>query len=92
MKVGPGSLKCVIVPGGAAPELEAVMGDHVRAEDIRRLDATALLVYTNAATSDIRDWLRDALPDGASVLVTEFETWSCHGSQIDRAWLRDRGH
>ena len=94
-RVGPGSLKCVI---GWSPHrslrepLEAALRARMSPADVRHLHGDAFLVYTEASTSDVRDWLTPGLSEGESVFVVEFERWSARGPVADRDWLRARGH
>ena len=94
-KIGPGSLKCV---AGWSPDRElrdvlvVALQAHVPEEDIRPLPGGVVLLYTDADTAAIRDWLAPRLREGESVLVVEFEQWSGHGPAPDRRWLLRRGH
>lgn len=93
--IGPGSLKCVVVRSSVRPlreALTAALSEHLSPSDIRPLGNDALLVYAEASTAAIRDWLAAALENGESVFVCEFERWSARGAEIDRGWLRARGH
>ncbi len=94
-RILPGSLKCVI---GWSPErplreaLETALRAHVSPGDIRSLGEHALLVHTEASTADIRDRLMPVLSERESLFVLAFERWSARGAEIDREWLRARGH
>lgn len=95
MAVGPGSLKCVTAWSARRSlrePLEETLRAHVRAGDIRHLYGDVFLVYTDAETAAIRDWLGSRLEDGESTFVVEFERWSGLGPAPDRGWLLDRGH
>ena len=94
-QISAGSLKCVTGSSSGRSlrsVIEEALSSHVRAEDIRHLYGDALLVYTEAGTAAIRDWLAAFLVDGESVLVVEFEHWSGYGAAPDRDWLHRRGH
>ncbi len=94
-QIGTGSLKCVIGSSSGRSlrsVIEEALSSHVRAEDIRHLWGDVLLVYTEADTAAIRDWLASLLFDGESAFVVEFEHWSGYGAPPDRDWLRRRGH
>lgn len=52
----------------------------------------ACVVYTALDTSELRDAVGSRLPEGASCLIVEFETWSGYGPEIDSEWLMRRGH
>lgn len=93
--IGPGSLKCVVALSSERSlrgALARALGEYLSPSDIRQLGHDALLVYTEASTAEIRDWLAAALESGESVFVCEFERWSARGPEIDRDWLRARGH
>ena len=94
-RIGPGSLKCVTASsaeGSLRERLDDVLRAHVDADDIRHLYREVFLVYTDADTAAIRDWLTPCLGDGDSVFVVEFERWSGYGPAPDRRWLLRRGH
>lgn len=91
-KIEPGTLKCVIA-GGRIDAIQAVLTEHVTAENIRRAGVGAVLVHTPLEVSELRDVLsRVAEEEGESLLVVEFEKWSGFGAGIDREWLLARGH
>ena len=93
--IGPGSLKCVVGSSDrrtVRDAIESALLAHVRLEDVRHLGGEAFAVYTEAAPDEIRDWLGDALEDGESAFVVEFERWSSRGPVADREWLLRRGH
>ena len=95
MPVNPGSLKCVTVCSSTRPLLpliEDALRPRVSAADVRRLGESAVLVHTDAAPADIRDWLAPLLEDGESLFVAEFEKWSAYGTAADWDWLLARGH
>jgi len=95
MPIAPGSLKCVTVCSSTRPLLpliEAALRSRLSAADVRRLGESAVLVHTDAAPADIRDWLAPLLEEGESLLVVEFEKWSAYGTAADRDWLLARGH
>lgn len=95
MGVGPSSLKCVTGWSERRPLrdlLETALRARVRAEEIRHLHGEVFLVYTEAGTAAIRDWLAPHLRADESVFVAEFERWSGHGPAPDRRWLMRRGH
>jgi hypothetical protein len=91
----PGTLKSVAAYSPHRP-LKDLIGDaltaRIGAEDVCYLLGRVFLVYTEADTSAIRDWLAPLLRDGESLFVAEFERWSGHGPAPDREWLRERGH
>ena len=95
MDTGAGSLKCV---AGWSPSrslgdsLEQALRAHAGDERVRHLYGDAFLVYTEADTSTVRDWLAPLLEESESVFVVEFERWSGHGPAIDSRWLMRRGH
>ncbi len=94
-RIGPGSLKCVTAWSSHRQlrnPLEQALRAHVREDDIRHLHGEVFLVYTDADTAIIRDWLTPCLGDGDSVAVIEFERWSGYGPAPDRRWLLRRGH
>lgn len=91
-EIGPGALKLIVASTPAAAAVaESAVRAHARDADIRRL-GDALLAYTDALPEDLRDAIRDSLPDGESVLVVEFERWSSAGGAVDTEWLLRRGH
>jgi hypothetical protein len=91
----PGTLKCV---GVYSPDrsLKETVGQALTArlgtDDVRSLFGRIFLIYTQADTSAVRDWLAPLLEEGESLFVTEFERWSGFGPAPDRDWLRERGH
>jgi hypothetical protein len=95
MRIRPGRLKCVTAWSGSrslSGLVEGVLKAHVPTEDIRHLHGGVFLVYTEAETAALRDWLIRGLEDGESAFVVEFEQWSGYGPGPDRRWLLDRGH
>ena len=92
--IGGGTLKLIAldIDAEAAHRVAAALQAHVRREDLRAFGASAWIAFTNAAPSDIRDWLSPHLRGGESLLVTEFERWSSRGDAIDRRWMLRRGH
>jgi hypothetical protein len=91
----PGTLKCVAAysPDRPLKELiEQALTAYVGADDVRYVFGRVFLIYTQADTAAVRDWLAPLLEDGESIFVTEFERWSGFGPAPDRDWLRDRGH
>lgn len=92
---GPGSLKYVTAFStnrSLTDEVRVALERNVQPADVRHVRRDAFLVYTEADTSSIRDWLAPLLQGGESVFVVEFERWSGYGPAIDREWLRRRGH
>jgi hypothetical protein len=93
--IGLGSLKLV---SGWSPSrsldrvLERMLIDKAGANDVRRLNEHAYVVYTDAEPSEMRAWLLDLVTDDESVFVVEFERWSSRGPGIDQRWLLRRGH
>ena len=85
--IGPGSLKLV---SGRSPSrsldlvLDEVLSDRAGANDVRRLQDSLFVVYTEAEPADVRNWIAERLTDEESVLVVEFECWSSHGPAVDR--------
>jgi predicted RNA-binding Zn ribbon-like protein len=95
MPSAPGSLKCVVGCSSTRSlrePIEAALRARAGEEEVRHLHGDTLLVYTEAETAAIRDWLAPELRDGESVLVVEFERWSGRGPAPDREWLLRRGH
>lgn len=93
--IGPGTLKLVALTlpsASLADAVEEVLCVRVGANDVRRLGDAALLVYGDAATADVRDWVAAATGDDVSAIVVEFEIWSARGDAVDRRWLLRRGH
>lgn len=94
--MGEPTLKCVIAWSDArnlCGVIEQALEARVEEGDLRQLNEDSYLVYTPAATSDIREWIAAGLKDGESVLVVEFETWSGYGPPgLDSRWLMRRGH
>lgn len=91
-EIGPGTLKLIVASSPeAAAAAESAVRARVRGADVRRL-GDALLAYTDARPDELRDAIRDSLPDGESVLVVEFERWSSAGGAVDTEWLLRRGH
>jgi len=94
VSIGPGTLKCVALSSPNADliaAIEHVLANRAGEDDVRRV-GDALLVYTEASTEAIRDWLAPSLSEDESAFVFEFERWSGYGEAIDRDWLRRRGH
>jgi hypothetical protein len=93
-KIGAGTLKCIVFRADAfrRQAIHDAVRSRVGAEDIREIDTETMLVFTEASTAEIRDWLAAAGGPGAWVLAVEFETWSGYGDAIDRVWLLERGH
>lgn len=90
----PGSLK--LVTGWSATRslrdtIEQTLTARIRA-DVLRLGDALFLIYTEAETSELRDWLSSELEEDESVFVVEFERWSSSGPAVDRGWLLRRGH
>ena len=95
MEIGPGRLKCVTAWSPSRSLLDPLgetLRTHVRVEDVHHLYGNVFLVYTDAETAAIRDWLIPCLEDGESLFVVEFEQWSGYGPAPDRRWLTFRGH
>jgi hypothetical protein len=95
MPLGPGSLKLVVAFSAhraLREPVERALRAHMSAGDIRHLRGDAFLIYTEAETATVRDWLAGRLDDEESALVVEFERWSSLGPAIDREWLLRRGH
>jgi hypothetical protein len=92
--IGPGTLKLVLLDASAdlLAAAESILRQHIRRADLRSIGDRAFLIYSDADPAAIRDWLAPILPEGASVLVTEFERWSARGDAVDRRWLLRRGH
>ena len=93
--IGLGSLK--LVSGWSPnrsldPVLHEVLSNHAGANDVRRLQDSVFVIYTEAEPADVRNWLAGQLTDQESVIVVEFERWSSNGPAIDRSWLLRRGH
>ena len=93
--IGPGSLKCVSIysaqrrlGGRIQVALEAKAG----AQEVRHLHGDAFLVYTEADSATVRDWLTPQLQGDESLFVVEFEHWSGYGPAPNRDWLLRRGH
>ncbi len=90
-KIGSGTLKCIIV-AGSAHAVVAVLRKHVASDDIREAGEAVCLVYTELEAAELRDLLSRELGDGGSILILEFDKWSGFGPDVDRDWLRARGH
>ncbi|MBI2912981.1 MAG: hypothetical protein HYY03_03580 [Chloroflexi bacterium] len=95
MPIAPGSLHCL--SGWSAkrrlgPLIEEAVRAHVDPDEVHHLYGDVLLVYSDAGTAAIRDWLIPSLEEGESVFVVEFEKWSGYGPAPDREWLGRRGH
>lgn len=89
------SLKLVLFPEGKGDlqaRLEETLGQSIPPRHILRLFDSALLIFTDADTSTVRDWLKPSLAPEDDLLVVEFEHWSSLGRAIDRKWLLWRGH
>jgi hypothetical protein len=92
---GPGTLKSVSAWSPDRPLADAIerrLREHVPDHNVARLHGDTLIVFTEASTDAVRDWLAPLLRDGESLLVAEFEHWSSWGAAIDSAWLLRRGH
>lgn len=92
---GAGSLKCVVAgPGGRplGPLLAAALADRLPAANVRPLPGDAVLIYTDASTADIREWLKHLLEAGEWLMILEFERWSARGLAAEAPWLLRRGH
>ena len=95
MPIAQGRLNCVGALSARRPLarlIEEALHARLPADDIRRLYGDVYLVYTDAGTAAIRDWLTPCLEDDESLIVVEFETWSGYGPALDRRWLLSRGH
>ena len=89
------TLKCIIAWSDArnlCGLIERALETRIAEQDVVRLNEDSCLVYTDEATSDIREWIAPELREGDSVLVMEFETWSGYGLGVDSRWLMRRGH
>ena len=94
-KVGPGTLKCVIIwpqPSSLTAPVQDELERRIDADNLRTAGPGAYLVHTAVEPAEIRDWLKAVLATGGSALVFEFEKWSGCGSAVDGDWLRARGH
>ena len=90
-----GNLKCVSAwspKRSLAEAIDATLRAHVGPDDVRHVCGDTFLVYTEADTATIRDWLVSCLEDDESLFVVEFERWSGYGPAPDRDWLLRRGH
>ena len=91
MEIGAGSLKCVTTSSSGRPgskTVETALQAHIRPEHTRKVFDNVFLVYTEADTATIRDWLEEI----GAAFVVEFEQWSGYGARIDHPWLLERGH
>jgi hypothetical protein len=91
----PGTLKCVAAYSPRRPLKELIgqaLTARVGVEDIRYLLGRVYIIYTQADTQTVRDWLAPLLEEDESLFVSEFERWSGSGPAPDRDWLRERGH
>ena len=94
-ETSPGRLHCLTgwsAGRSLGPLIEESLRAHVPPGDIRRLYGEVYLIYADAGSAAIRDWLIPRLQDGESVFVVEFERWSGYGPAPDRRWLLARGH
>jgi hypothetical protein len=93
--IGPGSLKLVAGCSSKRSLADAICGllrERIGENDVRHLRNDAFLVYTDAESAAIRDWLSPLLSEDESVFVVEFERWSGRGPAADTRWLLRRGH
>lgn len=84
-----GSLKLVVLDTSA--DVSEVLREHAGADDIKPFGRSAWVVFTSAEPAVLRDTIRAAVPDVATIVV-EFERWSVSGGTVDPAWLLRRGH
>ena len=95
MTIGPGSLKCVTAwsPSRSLRDpLGRALRRHVRADDVHHLYGDVFVVYTEADSATVRDWLVPGLHEQEPAFVVEFEKWSGYGPAPDATWLLRRGH